>query len=119
MEKLQPQTILCTLDVNILYTSLLHIEGILAIKEILAIHRPPHELPYSEYIIELLQRLLENIYFNFNGKHYHQVSDTTMGTKLVPSYANLFIAIFEMLHVPIYPLQVVLWYRFIDATFII
>ena len=42
-----------------------------------------------------------------------------MGTKLVPSYANLFMTRFEEKYVYTYPLQPKLWKRFIDDIFLI
>ena len=94
-------------------------EGVQAIKEILAIHRDINALPHNSYIIELLQVVLTNNYFDFNGKHYHQKSGTAMGTKLARSYANLFMSKFEQDHVYTYHLQPSLWKRFIDDIFLI
>ena len=42
-----------------------------------------------------------------------------MGTKLAPSYANLFMTKFEQIHVYTYHLQPTLWKRFIDDIFMI
>ena len=42
-----------------------------------------------------------------------------MGTKLAPSYANLFMTKFEEKYVYTYPLQPKLWKRFIDDIFLI
>ena len=42
-----------------------------------------------------------------------------MGTKLAPSYANLFMTKFEQNHVYTYHLQSTLWKRFIDDIFMI
>ena len=33
--------------------------------------------------------------FSFNDNHYLQIHDTPMGTKMDPSYANLFLGHFE------------------------
>ena len=96
-----------------------HNEGIQAIKEFLAIHRDINSLPHNSYIIELLQVVLTNNHFDFNGKHYHQKSWTAMGTKLAPSYANLFMTKFEQDHVYTYHLQPTLWKRFINDIFLI
>ena len=63
----------------------------------LAIYRPSHEIPHSGYIIELLKTVLQNTYFDLNGKHYHQVSGTVMRTNLAPSNAILLMARFERL----------------------
>ena len=114
---IQPGILLCTLDVTSSYTNIPHSEGIQSIKEMLAIHKPPDTLPHNSYIIELLELVLTNNHFEFNGEFYHQLSGTAMGTKLAPSYANLFIAKFEDKYVYTYPLQPLLWKRFIDDIF--
>ena len=33
--------------------------------------------------------------FSFNDNHYLQIHGTAMGTKMAPSYANLFLGFFE------------------------
>ena len=78
-----------------LYTNIPHNEGIQSTKEMLAIHKPPDSVPHNSYIIELLELVLTNNHFEFNGKYYHQLSVTAMGTKLAPSCANLFMTKFE------------------------
>ena len=112
---IQPRILLCTLDVTSLYTNIPHSEGIQSIKEMLAIHKPPDTLPHNSYIIELLKLVLTNNHFEFN----HQPSGTAMGTKLAPSYANLFMSKFEDKYVYTYPLQPLIWKRFIDDIFLI
>ena len=111
---LQPGMLLCTLDITSLYTNIPHNEGIEVIKEILAIHRPPNDLPHNRYITEPLEVVLTNNHFEFNGTFYHQVSGTALDTKLAPSYANLLRTKFEEKYVYTYPLQPILWKRFID-----
>ena len=110
---------MCTLDITSLYTNIPHLEGIQSTKEMFAIHKPPDTLPHNIYIIELLELVLTNNQFDFNAEFYHQLSDTAMGTKLAPSYANLFMTKFEDKYVYTYPLQPQLWKRFIDDIFLI
>ena len=111
--------LLCTLVLTSLYANIPHNEGIQSFKEIPAIHRTPNNLPHNSYIIELLEVVLTNNYFEFNGTYYHQVSGTAMGTKLAPSYVNLFMTKFEEKCVYPYPVQPKLWKRFIDDIFLI
>ena len=106
------------LDITSLYTNIPHNEGIQSIKEMLAIHKPSNSLLHNSYIIELLEVVLTKNNFELNGKHYHQVSGTAMGTKLAPLYANLFMTKFEEKYVYTYPLQPKLWKRFIDDIFL-
>ena len=110
----QPGMLLCTLDITSLYTNIPHNEIIESIKKMLAIHKPPDSLQHNSYVIELLELVLTNNHFEFNGKYYHQLSGTAMGTKLAPSYANLFMTTFEEKYVYTYPLKPELWNRFID-----
>ena len=65
-------------------------------KEMLATHRQPLDLPQSNYIVELLTVVLTNNFFEFNGAHHHQVSSTDLATKLTPSYVNLLMLKFEL-----------------------
>ena len=46
-------------------------------------------------IRQTLQLILNNNYFEFNGKYYLQTHGTAMGTPVAPSYANLFMAALE------------------------
>ena len=91
---LQPEMLLCTLDITNLYTNIPHNEGIQSIKEMLTIHRTPNNQPHNSYIVEHLEVVLTNKHFEFNGTYHHHVSGTAMGTKLGPSYANLFMTNF-------------------------
>ena len=92
---IQPRILLCNLDITSLYTNIPHNEVIHAIKEMLAIHRPPNDLPCNSYTIEFLEVVLTNYHFEFNGLFYRQVAGTAMGRKLEPSYPNLFMTKFE------------------------
>ena len=53
--------------------------------------------------------------FTFNQQHYLQVHGTAMGTKMAPSFANLFLGIFEINA----PFHVHTWWRFLDDIFMI
>ena len=80
----KPGNLLCILRVTNLYINIPYNEGIQAIKEMLAIHRSPHDLPHSSNILEVLTVVLTNNYFEFNGMYHHQVSGTAMYAKLAP-----------------------------------
>ena len=62
-------------------------------------------MAYNSFLIELLRIVLDNNYFNFSGRHFHQIAGTEMGTKLTPSYATLFMSHFEDKYAYTYPLQ--------------
>lgn len=47
------------------------------------------------FFIDSLQFILDINYFTFGGETYWQKKGTTMGTRVAPSYANLFMGSFE------------------------
>ena len=57
--------------------------------------------------------------FSFNDNHYLQIQGTTMGTKMAPSYANLFLGYFEANALENAPFQPHTWLRYIDDIFMI
>ena len=57
--------------------------------------------------------------FSFNDNHYLQIHGTAMGTKMAPSYANLFLGFFEDNALKNAPFQPHTWLRYIDDIFII
>ena len=108
---------LMTIDVSSLYTNIPHNEGIDACRKYLStrtIEEPPTWL-----IINLLRYILTLNYFEFNGRVYHQVSGTAMGTKMAPNYANLFMGDLEEKLIARYPVKPLLWLRYIDDIFCI
>lgn len=101
-----------TADMSSMYTCLPSEEGGRILQYI-----GEEAFPNSTFGVALRRMLafvLENNYLSFNGKVYHQVSGTAMGTPCAPSYANLFVGALERaLEVP--SSENLLFYgRFID-----
>ena len=117
--KVPPGAILATLDVTSLYTNIPNDEGILAASRYLFRHRDPSINPTDHSICKLLELVLKTNNFEFDNKEFLQVGGTAMGTKLAPSFANLFMGYFEEKYVAPYSKQPFLWKRFIDDIFII
>ena len=46
--------------------------------------------PPTECRVQLLTLVLKHSNFTFNGEHFVQINGTAMGTKMAPSYANIF-----------------------------
>ena len=111
--------ILCTLDVTSLYTNIPNDEGIIAVKQSLNRSRHHLENPTNVSICELLNLVLSCNNFQFDNKHYLQVGGTAMGTKLAPSFANIFMGWFEDKFVYTYKTQPLVWKRYIDDIFMI
>ena len=109
-----PNCLLVTLDVIALYPSIPIIEGMKAIWPMLRDSRPQAQYPTNTSIMRLLELVLRKNNFQFNGQNYLQIAGTAMGTRMAPSFANLYMGHFEKEHVYTYPLQPWCWFRFID-----
>ena len=110
------------MDVTSLYTNIPNKEGLVSIARSLIKHQPDFTLKYKT-LLELLKLVLHKNNFQFNGEHYLQIGGTAMGTKVAPSYANLFMARLEekLLEKARTDLQVELplYLRYIDDIFFI
>ena len=111
-EDLPENTILATLDVCSLYTSIPHDEGIDACRE--AWDSRSDKSPPTEYLVRLLEHILKLNNFTFNRENYLQVNGTVMGTKMAPSYANIYMGSFEKRLLQMAPYKPLNWHRFID-----
>ena len=108
--------ILVTIDVKSLYLNIPHEEGIKAVLDRLystqelsdQMQIPPGTMK------DLLAIVLKHNYFQFADKMYHQIQGTAMGTKMAPSYANIFMAQLEERLLANYPIKPLLWKRYID-----
>ena len=113
-DKVPPGALLVTLDVTSLYTNIPHEEGIAAVADYLSRYRSPDALPSNQSLLKLLRMVLTKNNFNFNEQHFLQTNGTAMGTRVAPSYANIFMARFEEQYVYPYHLHIHLWRRYID-----
>ena len=86
--------------------------------EALRDHNGTESIPVQS-IIMLLKLILTLNNFQFNGTHYIQTAGTAMGTRMAPCYANIFMGWFETQFVYTYPLQPLVWCRYIDDIFLI
>jgi len=119
IQELPDETLLLTLDVSSLYTNIPNDEGIRACLLELSKHRPPDAFPTVQSLIWLLKLTLRLNNFEFNGNHYLQIGGTAMGTRLAPSYANIFMSELEQKLIEDHHLKPHTWFRFIDDIFCI
>ena len=119
LEQLPQNAFLVTLDVSSLYTNIPHNEGIDAYRHFLNTRDRNASSISTETLCDLLRMILTMNNFSFNDKHYLQTHGTAMGTRMAPSYANLFLAKFEMDALSRAPFQPFLWWRYIDDIFMI
>ena len=89
-EKLPPNVILVTLDISGLYTNITHSEGINCTR--VALNSDSDSYVSTEFIIRLLELVLEYNIFEFDGEYYQQLIGTAMGSRPAPSFANIFLA---------------------------
>ena len=70
-------------------------------------------------ILEFSELVLNSNQFKFLGKHYLQMSGAAMGTKMVPSYSNLFMGVLEKEMLSSYKHKPLDYFRYIDDLFMI
>ena len=87
--------ILCTVDVVGLYPHIPHDEGIEAVKEALLTWDSNVENgrklgDLKNDLVEFTEIVLKNNNFEFDERHFVQKLGTAIGTRMAPSYANIF-----------------------------
>ena len=80
--------LIVSMDVKTLYSSIPHSDGIKAC-EIFVIENGFPSMEISS-ITKIIDFILTPKYFEFNDKSYTQTHGTAMGTKMAPTYANIF-----------------------------
>jgi len=111
---LPPDVILCTMDVSSLYTNIPTQEAIDACRSFLQHDLSPEKL---DAFCDLMKLVLTQNNFTFNGDHFLQIFGTSMGTKMAPSMACLFMGILENRLLESVQKKPLLWTRFIDDVF--
>ena len=110
---------LVSLDVVSLYTNIPHVDGIKSISRFIHKHRKGVHNPSNKTLLGLLEIVLKCNCFKFNNQHYLQVQGTAMGTRVAPTYANIFMSEFEEKYVYTYSHPPKYWFRFIDDVWTI
>ena len=108
---------LVTLDVSSLYTNIPHAEGIATCIEALNIRET--QSPPTADLAELISEILIKNAFVFGEQHYLQVHGIAMGTRMAPSYVNLFMAQLERRLLDNANMKPLIWWRYIDDIFTI
>ena len=103
------------MDVTSLYTNIPHLEGTEACK--LALERSGCD--QTKEICSLIEFILKHNNFTFNNRNFIQTNGTAMGTRMAPSYANLFMAEFEQKLLSLSNVKPFFYVRYIDDIFII
>ena len=90
---LDQNKLIFTMDITSLYTVIPNDEGLRALKHFFD-QRTVKE-PSSETLLRLAELVLTLNCFSFGGNYYKQTNGVAMGTKMGPSYANLFVGFIE------------------------
>ncbi|KAK3726201.1 hypothetical protein QZH41_002878 [Actinostola sp. cb2023] len=114
---LPDNTLLVTLDVSSLYTNIPHNDGINACNHFLST-RSDKTIP-TNTLCDLIRMILTMNNFTFNNNNYLQIHGTAMGTKMAPSFANLFLGYFEANALNKAPFTPHSWLRYIDDIFMV
>ena len=77
------------MDITSLYTVIPNNEGLLALE--FYFDQSSTKEPSSETLLRLAKLVLSLSCFSFSNSHYQQINGVAMGTKMRPSYANLFV----------------------------
>lgn len=86
--------LLVGIDVESLYTSIPHEWGLSAVQFFLD-RKYPLMGSQNEFIIDILEFLLEHNRFQFLGTYYQQIKGTLMGAPWAPSYSCLHLGLWE------------------------
>ena len=114
---LPANSLLVTLDISSLYTNIPHNEGINACDYFLRTRSHP-TIPTGT-LCDLIRMILTMNNFCFNDNHHLQIHGTAMGTRMAPSFANLFLGYFEANALEKAPFHPHIWLRYIDDIFMI
>ena len=110
--------LLVTLDVVALYTNIPHSDGISAVAS--PYDNSPCDKPIdSSALRTFLNLILELDNFEFDGVNYVQVSGTSMGTRIGPNYANIFMGLLESRFLDTQNLKPLYYKMYIDDIFMI
>ena len=115
LPQLPTGSLLVTLDASSLYTNIPHNEGITACEE--ALNSRELLIPPTADLCRLIKLILSANSFTFNEEYYLQVHGTAMGTRMAPSYANLFMGKLEQMFLHTQEKVPLVWWRYIDDIF--
>ena len=119
MGKLPEKYYLATLDVSSLYTNIDTDEGLTIVEEELG--KTNQNKPSPKTLSCLLEKVLKLNNFTFGNEHYIQIKGTTMGTRVAPNFANVYMGRLEerFVYQTEWVHHIILWVRFIDNIFLI
>ena len=115
IDSLPGDALLVTVDVVALYPSIPHDDGIKCLASFLRSHGVSDAT--AESICEMAEFVLKRNVFEFQSDLFLQTSGTAIGTKMAPSYANIFMAELEDKFLQSAPFKPRDYWRFIDDIY--
>ena len=109
------EALLFSIDIDSLYTNIETPAGLEAIRTVFNKYPDP-ERPETE-LLELLELNLTKNDFEFNNKYYLQTRGTAMGKRFAPSYANIYMSLWEQTALEKCRLKPTHYFRFLDDIF--
>ena len=109
--------LLCTADVVGLYPNIPHNEELEAMHKALDTRQNPSVS--TESIVSLGKLVLNNNFFEFDGRVYKQKLGIAIGTKFAPAYSSFFMSNLEEELLSRCEVRSWVWYRYIDDVFFI
>ena len=119
-QRLRRDTLLATIDVVDLYTMIPQVEGVLSLKKMLDyLNLKQVNGLKVETIIRLSRFVMQNNYFSYDGRYYHQIRGGAMGSPLTLTIANCYMFFFERDIVKQLNNSGGLYLRYIDDIFLV
>ena len=116
---MKKETLFCTMDVSDLYTMIPQVEGVLSLRRMMVnLNLKNISGVKAEAIIRLSRWVIQNNYFSYNDKFYHQIRGGAMGSPLTLTMANCYMFFFERKIVKQVQNSGGLYLRFIDDILI-
>ncbi|XP_063793071.1 uncharacterized protein LOC134948780 [Pseudophryne corroboree] len=109
------------MDVNSLYTSIPHSEGLEAVQEFVSRIQEPFGF-HIPLFLQLLRLVLTRNYFLYDGRYYLQAQGCAMGSAVAPAYANIYMFKLEQeffLNNADYKKHICWYTRYIDDCFML
>ena len=109
--------ILYTLDVEGLYPNIPHDEGLIALRK--SLESRGDKTISTDFLMDLAECVLENNIFEHNLSFFKQLRGTTIGTKMAPPYAIIFMGDLEERILQGCSFKPIVWWRYIDDMFLL
>lgn len=120
--KIDKNTIIITADIESLYTNIPQETGSQIVTDTMYDNNNEYKPTIKKPTFKtLLRNLLKHNIFEFNNKYYIQKNGTAMGTKMAPTYANIYLKHYEdiWLKMTTFKDNIILFKRYIDDILII